>query len=349
MAQKYHITKPGSQWGPAETEICNVNDVTVPWADLLESAFEPQADDATLLTLCSNIERKVRMCDRKYLFGLYQARQENLYNYYTTMLTLTKLTASTQFGSLEEDPPPPAAVLARRSQRVIAKKPTQGMALDTSSQGVPKSTSLQSISSIKSDDQGVYESTTEEAFSHLLKYIMSSMMTEEDPILDHKTNHTRRVIQLKGAPKGCTVIDDGCIMVAKTGLAVINLESKTREGSTGADVYEKLFAQEFAEVLAVMTKRLDEALVSGDRSHPSFRTVYSISIHHRRVYLTRVIFSPGYLRGLLKGHIMDEQVLVERSSTSLRMDDVVELRQLVSYLVQLLRQLTEYARSGFIC
>ena len=130
-------------------------------------------------------------------------------------------------------------------------------------------------------------------------------------------------------------------------LAVVVLDSTCRDGHSGIDVYEKLFAQEFAKIVSIIMERL-EWTGTTDRTAEAFRTVYSCSSHHRRAYLTRVVFSTPYLEQLLSGKALTEKVVVERSETSLGLIDLKELRELVGYMVKLMRQLSEDFRDGLL-
>ena len=210
---------------------------------------------------------------------------------------------------------------------------------------IPKSSTLQSVSSVVSNRQKCLESVTEKAFEALLRFCLAPVgMYGKCPIALAE-EHTRRLISLPIARS--TVWADGCVQIAESQLAVINLESKSRGGSSSENMYRNIFAQEFAEILSIMMERL-EWTGTTDRTAEAFRTVYSCSSHHRRVYLTRVIFSTPYLEQLQSGKALTEKVVVERSETSLRLDDVEELRELVGHMVKLMRQLCEDFRDGLL-
>ncbi len=80
----------------------------------------------------------------------------------------------------------------------------------------------------------------------------------------------------------------------------------------------KLHAQEHGETLAIVQAR--ELAKHYKPLSEAERTVYQVSIHHRRAYLSVTKFSEQYLKSCDKGYIFPETRVVVRRSRKYRLD-----------------------------
>ncbi|CCG84894.1 protein of unknown function [Taphrina deformans PYCC 5710] len=343
MPQKYWITVPGSQWTAKETEMLNVQNVVRPWQELLRPAFRhADAQDPVLITLLQPITIDVREMDDQSINEIdSNANNVLLRQYYIHVVDLISVEVPDELQDIANDLPSPAEVVHKRTKLDRSAKADNRPSTAQSDASIPRSTSANSINSIDSILQATLASKTERAFHSLLTYVVEVMRVARDrkpSVLIVVPDHLAVKIKLSKQHPGCTVINNGSVVIRKSENPVINIECKSRDGSTGRDIYEKLFAQEFAEVLAMMLQRDGKMLRYSNRSDP-FRVVYSLSAHHRRVYLTRVEFPPEYLRAINDGNLQSEAVIVERSDKSYRLDNAGELRELVTMIYLLFVQM----------
>lgn len=98
-------------------------------------------------------------------------------------------------------------------------------------------------------------------------------MRDVDSPLLVSPDHVRYNIKLSSQLPECVVVTDECVRIRRSGNPIISTECKSRDGSTGYKIYDKIFAQEFAEVLAVMLDR-EKKMFHFDNKDDAFRVVY---------------------------------------------------------------------------
>lgn len=96
-----------------------------------------------------------------------------------------------------------------------------------------------------------------------------------------------------------------------------------------------------------MLARQEDMLQRNNRTRV-FRTVFFFSVHNRRVYLTKIDFTPRHYYATCIGKLQSDQVVVERNTLSYRMDDVDELEELIRVIYTLFRQLEHNVMQAYL-
>lgn len=337
-----------SKWTLAEYEFLNVDDEVQPWRDMLHDKVTDKqlAEDEKLQAILSNFQNKVRDVSEDTLRDMRYSNRADLASlarfYELVQEIVTDTTDEDSHSEIFTKTPSPKEVKRVRYDR--AAKVTTSL----SETSIPKSSSLQSISSVTSDKQGQREAQTRRAFFDLLDFIFQSCAREFDSLLVDPKEFVEK-IQLQYQPKPVRVENDGCIRLRKSeygALPFLNIECKSRAGSSSAEIYQNIFAQEFAESLAIMLARINAMKHVDDRSKTMSREVYSIGVHHRRAYIARVFFEPAYIEECDKGMLNERRVTVVRSEQNYRLDDVVELKELVTMIYCLCKQFIKEVNAG---
>lgn len=225
----------------------------------------------------------------------------------------------------EEDKSPPAVVSTKVTQRPLP--------------------SALSASSVKFAEMGTKEAATEHALGLLLEFIIQEARFK---VLQFCRTHTDINI-LFGASQGPRSINDGSIIlnakVPKSNvIPLINIECKSRQGSTGAEIMSKIAGQEFGEMLAIVQKRYHQSRWSS--RDKAINTVYTVAMHGRQAYLARVDFDSEYLEATASENLMDLRITVKRTKRSYRLDQKADLHAFVTLIYRVLYQLEAQIKAG---
>lgn len=332
-----------ARWTGIEYDFLNVDDEVKPWRDMLDlkRSEEELWADKNLQKILTGLGKEARNYTEEEVESMCMTRDSfHLGDFYKSIRRGVVTTARDEFEKdvMEDIPTPRELKLIRYDRAVKSRTPC-------CEDAIPEASLLQSVSSVSSDTSSTRESLVRQAFFSLLYYIRLNCSGKLNA-LDIDRQPFEGVIRLKRQPKAIRVKNDGCIRMTKSKLGhlpFLNIECKSRAGSSSADVHQKIFAQEFGESLAIMLARLKAT--EGLQKCPSY-TVYSIGVHHRRAYLARVDFDPKYLQDCVNGVLNERRVTVTRSERNYRLDDVMELRELVTMICCLCQQFVSEISAG---
>lgn len=355
MSQAYRSSKkrpvpqflyaPASKWTLNEYEFLNVDDDVRPWREMLSVQPEDAVlqSDPLLQRLLDSFQKKARLISEQDIVDLRKSGQNVLARFYLTMMDIVSDTDEDDLDrDLIENTPSPKEIKRVRYSRTA--KPSTSL----SEGSIPKSNSLQSISSVSSDKQGQREGKTRTALFHLLDYISDYTYPKFSDLLIDPNEYVGE-INTKFSAKPIRVENDGSIRRSKKtfgALPFLNIECKSGAGSSSSEMYLNIFAQEFGEMLAIMLGRVN-AMMYRERTESDMSfVVYSIGVHHRRAYLAKVEFGSRYLHDCNEGVLDKERVTVFRSEQNYRLDDIAELREFVTMIYCLCSQFVDEIQAG---
>ncbi len=117
--------------------------------------------------------------------------------------------------------------------------------------------------------------------------------------------------------------NDGAIRRSKGQIPLVPIVAKAYYSTKTPQMRQKVHAQEFGECLAIVQARDIQAQYLERILTLQERTVYMVSIHHRRAYLSVVTFDHGYLANIQRaegGYLSPRRTAVVRISCKFRLD-----------------------------
>lgn len=183
---------------------------------------------------------------------------------------------------------------------------------------------------------------SEASFIALLKTLIKDVISHADAIEVFKIDDTDISIPVTISSRSDQQVgteNDGAIVLRgqTNPVPIIGLEAKKRRtGTTKSST--AILAQVMAQSIGTMQMRLVEIERQvSTKPHKSSWSVYTIVIHGRRVFLTRVKFTGSYLRRLELGR-MTESIKVERTR-DYYVNEAADLAVFVKLLYHLIQQI----------